>query len=104
MHAVIQDLIEAEGQARGVVEAARAEADRLVAEAEHRARERLAQTRRDSTAEAAGAVAAAIEAAEREKTLRLDQAAADIERRFQLDDATRERLADAVVRCICGLT
>jgi vacuolar-type H+-ATPase subunit H len=102
MREVIQGLLEAEAEARHMVESARQEADALVADAEKRCRELAAEARQAARAEAVQTIDAAVEAAQLEKSKQLEKAAADIDRQTRIDEATRERLAQAVVRCLCG--
>ncbi len=102
MREVIQGLIEAEGEARGIVQSARAEADALVSEAEKRAQRLAAQARLTARAEAAQTIQTAVEAAQAEKIKRLETATFEIQSQVRMDEATRNRLADAVVRCLSG--
>ena len=102
MREVIQGLLAAEGEARSLVQSARAEADGLVSDAEKRARDLAAESRQAARAEAAQTIASAVAAAQREKKQRLEQAAAEIQSQVCMDEAMRNRYADAVVRCICG--
>jgi vacuolar-type H+-ATPase subunit H len=102
MREVIQGLIEAEAEARHIVESARQEADALLSDAEKRAREVAAQARQAARAEAARTIDTAVEAAQQEKRKQLEKAAAEIDHEARIDDATLERLAQAVVRCVCS--
>jgi vacuolar-type H+-ATPase subunit H len=102
MREVIQGLIDAEREARSIVQSARAEAEGIVVDAEKRARSLTAEARQAVAAEAAQLIAAAVESAQQEKKKRLERAAAEIQNQVRMDEATRNRLADAVVRCVCG--
>ncbi len=102
MREVIQGLIAAEGEARCLVHSAREAADHLVADAEQRAQDVLARTRQETHAEAASAIETAVEAARQERAKRLQTAANEIDRDVRMEDAMRDRLVDAVVRCVCG--
>jgi vacuolar-type H+-ATPase subunit H len=102
MHEVIQGLIEAEGEARAIVQRARAEADRLVADAQQRAHDGGVRARQETRAQAAETIETAVEGAGQEKCKRLEQARAEIQCQVQMTEARRDRLADAVVRCVCG--
>jgi vacuolar-type H+-ATPase subunit H len=104
MREVIQGLLEAEAEARSIVRSARAEADRKVAEAGKGARDRVAQERLQTRAEAARIVEAAIEAAGRLRNERLNRATEEISRQISMDADKAERLAMAVVACISGQT
>jgi vacuolar-type H+-ATPase subunit H len=102
MREVIQGLIEAESEARSIVQLAREEADGLVSEARQRARDLVAQSRQAARAEAAQTIEAAVAAAQQEKMKQLERAATEIQIQVRMDEATRGRLADAVVRCVIG--
>ena len=102
MREVIRGLIEAEGEARAIVQAARGEADGLRSEAKKRAQEMLAQAQQAARVEAARTLDLAMEVAEQERQKRLERATAAIQSQVQLDETARDRFADAVVRCICG--
>lgn len=81
---------------------ARAEADRLVADAQQRAHDWGVRARQESGAQAAQAIEKAVEGAGQEKCKRLERARAEIQGEVQMTEAMRDRLADAVVRCVCG--
>lgn len=102
MREVIQTVLEAEAEARRMVEAGRGEGACIVSEAQRQAEELLAQAGRQARMEAEGIVAAAVQVAEREKRDRLARAARDIEAEVRLDETTRVRAVEAVVRCVCG--
>lgn len=104
MRELIQGLLEAETEARSLVRSARAEADRRVAEAEKIARDRVAQGRRETRAEATRIIDTATEAAGRLRNERLTMAAEEVSRRVCMDAATAESLAMAVVGFITGRT
>lgn len=104
MREVIQGLLEAEGEARRIVQSAREAAVELVAEAMKCARESVEQARHAARAEAAQAILTAVQAAQKERQQRLQNAKVEIERQVCMDEATCSRLADAVVRCICEPT
>lgn len=102
MREVIQSLIEAEGEAQGIVQSAREEAEGLVSDAEKRALDLVTKARLAVRAEAAQTIETAVEAAQKEKRKRLKQAAAQIQGQVRMDEAMLNRLVDAVVRCVCG--
>ncbi len=102
MREVIQSLLEAEGEARGIVRSAREGADHLVSDARKQAQDRLAQARQAARAEAARTIETAVEAAQAEKKKRLERASTAIQSQVCMDEATRNRFADAVVRCVRG--
>ncbi len=88
MREVIQGLIEAEGEAKQLVESARQEADRLVAEAQRRAQGLLAQARTEARVQA-------------EKKRCLEKAELETREAAQLDAATRDQIVRAVVDAVC---
>ena len=101
MREVIQSLLEAEREARGIAQAARDEAARWVAEAERQAQTLLAEARQAARDEAARTISAALDAGREEHQRRLDSAVADIRAEVHLDELTQDRFAEAVVRCVC---
>jgi vacuolar-type H+-ATPase subunit H len=102
MQDVVRIVLEAEAEAKDIVQHAEAEAERLTAEARIQAQE-IVQNRRHETAKQADAmVKAAEQEANQERQSRLDHAAAQIESTVHLTPATARALADAVVRCVCG--
>ena len=102
MHAVIQKVMGAESEAKGLVEAARLDAERVVADARSRAKECLEQARQQVRFEAQGIVEAAVRAAEGEKQACLASEIAEIQAHVRLDEGTKEQAVSAVVRCVCG--
>ena len=104
MREVIESLVRVEAKAQRVVESAREEAERLVAEAEQRAREVLTRGLGEARAEAADYIETAIESARQEKARRLQAAAAEIGSQARMDDALQDQLVQAAIRCICGRT
>ena len=103
MREVIEKIIATENEAKAIVDAAAAEADRLLAAAKERAGEVVEQARLEARREGARIVAEAARAAEEEKRLLLREAASRIESGIGIDGPTRERAVQAVVRCVCGL-
>jgi len=102
MREVIQSLIRVEGEAQGIVPAAREEAARVGAEAEKGAQDVVARARREARADATHFIETAVEAARGEKAKRLQAAVAEIESQARIDGALQDRLVKAVVRCICS--
>jgi vacuolar-type H+-ATPase subunit H len=102
MREVIQKIIEVEQQAKGVLEAAQTEAERIRVAAHGEARRITDDARRDGQAEAQGIVEAAEREAEEEKARRLAVAAARIEAQVKLAAAVRRRAVERIVRRICG--
>lgn len=104
MRDVIQKIIATESEAKLTVEAARAEADRISSDAQKKGHDVVEQARQEALIEAGRIVDAAVEAAELEKQYRLTDAAAEIESQIQLEPASRKKVAEAVVRCVCKKT
>ena len=102
MRDVIQKLIETEAEAKHIVETARAEAERILSDAQKQGRDLMALTRQETRVEADRILAAAIREAEREKQECLARAAAEIETQARLNEATKQRAVEEVVRCVCG--
>lgn len=103
MRDVIQKIIEAENQAKLLVETAKAEADRILSDAQKKGQDMVERAREEALDEAERIVEAATEGAEKEKQERLAQIAADIERDVQLEQGRKEWAIEGVVRCVCGL-
>ena len=101
MRDVVQKIIATEGEARLAVEAARAEADRIMSDAQKKGHDMVEQARQEALIEAKKIVDTAIEAAEREKQHRLADAAAEIEAQIRLEPAMRKWAVEEVVRCVC---
>lgn len=101
MRDVIQKIIATESEAKLTVEAARAEADRILSDAQKKGHDVVELARQQALIEAGRIVEAAVEAAEREKQYRLTDAAAEIESQIRLEPASRKKAAEKVVRCVC---
>ncbi|MBA4418529.1 MAG: hypothetical protein C0392_11575 [Syntrophus sp. (in: bacteria)] len=100
MQDVIQKIIATESEARLTVEAARAEADHILSDAQKKGHDVVERARQEALIEAGRIVGAAVETAEREKQYRLTEAAIQIESHIQLEPADRERAIEGVVRCV----
>lgn len=103
MREVIARVLAVEAEARGIVAAAQAEAERIRREARQEAQERVEKIRLDAAGEAEGLMAAALRDALHEKESRLAEAAREIEAEVRVDEATRKALLDAIVRCVAGV-
>ena len=101
MRDVVQKIIATENEAKLLVEAARAEADRILSEVQQNGRDVIERARQEALIEAGKILETAVETAEREKQQRLADAAAEIERQIQLDPANRKSAVEGVVRCVC---
>ena len=101
MRDVVQKIIATENEAKLIVEAARAEADRILSEVQQNGRDVIERARQEALIEAGKTLETAVETAGREKQHRLADAAAEIERQIQLDPANRKSAVEGVVRCVC---
>jgi len=103
MREVIEKIIVTENEARTIVEAVGAEAERVLSDARKRASEIVERSRLEARTEAARIVEEAVGEAEEEKKVLLSQAASRIQSGIDVDEVARECAVQAVVRCICGM-
>lgn len=101
MRDVVQKIIETEGEAKLVVEAAVTEAESIMSQAREKARDLVEKARQEVLAETEKIVEDSIKAAEHEKQVRLADASAKIESEIQLDAAVRELAVEGIVGCVC---
>jgi vacuolar-type H+-ATPase subunit H len=101
MRDVIQKIISTENEARLTVEEARAEAERIMSDAQKKGYDLIERARQETLIEAKKIVDASVEEAERKKQSQLAHAAAEIENQIRLDPATRQLAVEGVVRCVC---
>jgi vacuolar-type H+-ATPase subunit H len=101
MRDIIQKIIATESEARLIVEAAKAEADRILSDAQKEGHDIVELARQEATSEAGKILDAAVEAAEHEKQLYLTNAAVEIESRIRLEPAVKQRAVEGIVRCVC---
>jgi ATP synthase H subunit len=90
-------VLQAETEAKRILEEAGAEAERLTLEARSRAQEIVQKIRREAAEEADAIVKSAEQDAQRERQERLAGAATEIEAAVQLDPAAARQLVDAVL-------
>ena len=102
MRDVIQKLIETEAEAKHMVEAAKAEAELILSDAQKKGQDLVALTHQETRIEAEKILETATQEAGREKQERLSRAAAEIETQVRLDEAPKQRAVEGVVRCVCG--
>jgi len=102
MRDVIQKMVEAEGEAKRVLDAARTEADRILADARRQAHAMAEQSRQETRDRAARILSDAVQQAEREKQQRLAREIAAAEAETRLDEATFRAAAQAVVRAVAA--
>ncbi len=101
MRDVIQKIIATEGDAKLIVEAAKAQADRILSDAQKKGHDIVEMARQEAASEAGKIIDAAVEAAEHEKQLNLTNAAVEIESRIRLEPAVKQRAIEGIVRCVC---
>lgn len=101
MRDVIQKVIAAETEAKGAIEAARIERERILSDARKKADNIADQALRDTHIETERITASAEEAAEREKQESLARIAAGIESEVQLDRNRRKQTVEEIVRYVC---
>ena len=98
MRDIIQKIIATESEARLVVESAKAEADRILSDAQKRGNDLVEQARAKALLESDEIIEAAAREAEKEKQLRLAETIAEIERQIRLEPTTMERTVEGVIR------
>jgi vacuolar-type H+-ATPase subunit H len=101
MRDVIQKIIATESEAKLIVEAAKAQADIILSDAQKKGHDIVELARQEAANEAGKIVDAAVEAANQEKQSSLKNAAVEIESRIRLDPATRQRAIEGIIRCVC---
>ena len=101
MREVIEKIIATEGEAKLIVESAKTEADRMLAEAREKGRDIVEKARQEALVEAGKLMEAAVESAEQEKVRRLADAAVEVQKQIQLDEVTKKSAVEGVVRCVC---
>jgi len=102
MRDVIQKVIATEAEAKSMVETARIEAGRIIAEAQKQAETLVGRARQEARVETERILAVVLQEAEQEKKERLARARLEMESELRFDENTRERAAKAVLRCVCG--
>jgi vacuolar-type H+-ATPase subunit H len=102
MREVIKNVLATEVEARGMVAAARAEADRIASDAKRQIQDMVAQARLEAQVEAEQLVEAAGCEAGREKQELLARVKVEVEMQERLDETNRQRAVAAAMRCVCG--
>lgn len=103
MREVIQQLVAVEFEARQIVQAAQAAADRILTDAQQQALEMVARGREEAHAAGETLLATAIANADRDKVVRLAAASEKIDAEVRLDEEAVEQIVTEIVRCItCG--
>ena len=104
MRDVIQKIIATESEAKLIVEAARAEADRILSDAQAKGNDIVERARQEALIEAGKILETAVETAELGKQHRLADFASEIEKQIQLNPESRKSAIEGVVRCVCKQT
>ena len=102
MHEVIQNILKSEEDAKRLVHAAEVQADSILSSAQKKAQEIKSRTENEAQAEAQTILQDAIKAAEQEKNDLLRRIVTEIESSIRLDESTKERAVEAVLRCVRG--
>lgn len=85
-----------------MVQAATAEAERLLTEARKQAQDLMERARAESRIEAGQILAKTEEQALLEKAKRVETLTAQINNEVRFDESVTQQVVDAAVRCICG--
>jgi len=102
MRDVIERIIATEGEAKAAIEAANAEADSILNNAQKKGRDILEQARLEAQIGAEKILESKIKTAESEKQNLLERAITRIEREIVLKPETRQQAVDWIVGCICN--
>ncbi|HBE44490.1 MAG TPA: hypothetical protein DDW17_03305 [Deltaproteobacteria bacterium] len=103
MRDVIQKIIATESDAKSLIDEAKAEADRILSDAQKKGQDIIERARKDALTEAEKIVETAVEEAEREKQYRLSLAIAAIENQIKLEPEFKKKAVEWVIRCVCRL-
>jgi vacuolar-type H+-ATPase subunit H len=98
---VIRKVIEAEGEAKRLVEAAKVQAEGIVSKMRTQCQDLLLRADGQGRAEARKIIESAVREAEQEKQERLRQAVIELDTQLRIDAATVQCAVDGVVRCVC---
>lgn len=104
MREILERIVEAEAEARRIVERAAVAAQRLVAQADQEAGQTLSRARAVAREQALTLVHAAVAEAERERARRLDEIDAELHIQLRLSAEQRREAVAAVVRCVQSLS
>ena len=104
MHEIIQQVLASERQGKTILDEATNEAQRLLSQAQARARDLVAQARQTAQREAQDIVAAAEKTAEQEKEQQLARMTEQFQIQMRLTPETTQHAVEAAVACICGAT
>lgn len=101
MRDVIQKVIATETEAKQLVEAAKAERDQILSDAQKKADEIMRQTLQTVRSEAEKIMTAAIEEGEREKQEKLAGIIAEIDSQIRIDETLKEQVVEKIILSVC---
>jgi vacuolar-type H+-ATPase subunit H len=102
MRDVLQSVITAETEAKGIVAAALQEAARVLSDARREGESLAGQIRQEARAEGEALQEVVMKEALQEEKVQLAAAVAEIEARFRLEAGVRQDAINAVLRCVCS--
>ena len=102
MRDVIQKIVATENQAKRIVEDGRTQADRILLEARKKAQDITAKAYQDAGREAQEIIAEAAREAEGERQKTLNEALETLEREVIIDERSRQKIIDEIIRHVCG--
>ena len=102
MQNVIHGVMEAEKEARRILQDAQTEAERLIGAARQQAKANEDQARIDVRRTADTLIENSVKAAENEKAEQLVRAVSEMESSVRIDDSVRRCAVNAVVECVAG--
>jgi vacuolar-type H+-ATPase subunit H len=102
MNDVVKLVLQAEGESKRILEEAESRAAKISDDARRRAHDLVQKMRLDTAEQAQVIVETAQQEGQRDRQVRLDQAATEIEAAVQLDDASLQTLIEAMMRCVHG--
>jgi vacuolar-type H+-ATPase subunit H len=94
--------MEAEGEAKRILQSAQTEAGHLVGEARLQANANEEQARAEVRLAVDTLLSDAVQAAETEKAAQLARAAQEVESSLRIEESLRCRAVDAVIACVAG--
>lgn len=102
MNDVVKLVLQAESESKRILEEAEAQATRISDDARRRVHELVQKRRLEAAEQAQAMIDTAEQEGQRERQIRLDQAATEIESAVQLDEASLQTLVEAMMRCVHG--
>ncbi len=102
MQDVIHRMMEAESEAKLILQTAQAEAERLLGAARQQAKANEEQARTEIRQTADTLIEEAVQSAEDEKAVQLARAVQEMDSSVRIDHAVRRQAVNAVVDCVAG--